>query len=91
MVTKELKNIEVTLIGCGDAVTLKASDTATDPNATYALDDFKAEKYMTLKDRENEGVTNYVPFHAVDHIAVNKTSASAADRPDPYGCEGGGE
>lgn len=86
MATKELKNIEVTLIGCGDAVTLNASDTATDPNATYALDDFKAEKYMALTDRENEGVTNYVPFHAVDHIIVTESEVEVADKPNPYGC-----
>lgn len=88
---KKLKSIEVGLIGCGDAVTLNASDTATEPIATYALDKFKAEEQMSFKDNGKE---YFVPFHAVDHIYVTESETSVADRPDPYGCEaegGGGE
>lgn len=80
---KKLKSIEVGLIGCGDAVTLNASDTATEPIATYALDEFKAEKQMSFK---NEGKEYFVPFHAVDHIYVDESEEEVADRPNPYGC-----
>ena len=81
---KKLKSIEVGLIGCGDAVTLNASDTATEPIATYALDEFKAEKQMSFKDNGKE---YFVPFHAVDHIYVSESDTEVADRPNPYGCE----
>ena len=86
---KKLKSIEVGLIGCGDAVTLNASDTATEPIATYALDEFKAEQQMSFKD---DGKEYFVPFHAVDHIYVSESETEVADRPNPYGCEpsGGG-
>lgn len=89
MAIKKLKEIEVTLIGCGDAVTLNASDTVTEPNASYALDEFKAEKQMKFKNNDN---TYYVPFHAVDHIVVGESETEVADRPSPYDCEpsGGG-
>ena len=90
MANKKLKSIEVGLIGCGDAVTLNASDTATEPIATYALDKFKAEDQMSFKD---DGKEYYVPFHAVDHIIVEESEVEVADRPNPYGCEaesGGG-
>lgn len=86
MATKKLKDIKVWLIGCSD-VNLSASDTATDPIATYALDSFKAEKQMNFKDGDS---TYFVPFHAVDHIVVNETDATVADKSDPYGCEDGG-
>lgn len=85
---KKLKTIEVGLIGCGDAVTLNASDTATEPIATYALDEFKAEKQMSFKD---DGKEYFVPFHAVDHIYVSESETSVADRPNPYGCEPSGD
>lgn len=86
---KELKTIDVTLIGCGDEATvLTASDTATDPQATYALDEFGKKDQMHFA---NDGKTYYVPFHAVDHIEVEKTTTTVADKPDPYGCDGGGE
>ncbi len=84
---KKLKSIEVGLIGCGDAVTLNASDTATEPIATYALDKFKAEQQMSFKDNGKE---YFVPFHAVDHIYVSESDTEVADRPDPYGCEPSG-
>lgn len=86
MATKKLKDIEITLIGCGDSVSLSASDTATEPIATYALDEFKAEKQMAFKDGDSK---YFVPFHAVDHIVVNETAESVADKADPYGCGGG--
>ena len=82
----KLKTIDITLIGCGDAVTLTAEDTTTAPIASYALDEFKRKEQMKFT---NDGTTYYVPFHAVDHIEVTETSASTPDRPDPYGCEGG--
>lgn len=83
MATKKLKKAEITLIGCGDAVTLTAQDTATEPIAKYALDAFSVENYMHF---ENEGKEYYVPFHAVDHIIVTETEAEVADKPNPYGC-----
>lgn len=83
--TKELKNIAVSVIGCEEASAISASDTVADPNATYALIDFKDEKYMKLKDRTNEGTTYFVPFHAVDHIIVTETEAEVADK-NAYGC-----
>lgn len=79
---KKLKSIEVGLIGGGDAVTLNASDTATEPIATYALDAFKAEKQMQFKDN---GTEYFVPFHAVDHIYVEETETEVEDK-NPYGC-----
>lgn len=85
---KKLKLIEVGLIGCGDAVTLNASDTTTAPIASYALDEFKRKEQMEFV---NDGKDYFVPFHAVDHIEVTETSASTPDRPDPYGCEGGSD
>lgn len=84
MATKKLKEAEITLIGCGDAVTLTAQDTVTEPNAKYALDAFSVENQMHFKNGDNE---YYVPFHAVDHISVRETEAEVADRPTPYGCE----
>lgn len=85
---KKLKSIEVGLIGCGDeAVVLNASDTAAEPIATYALDKFKAEQQMSFKDNGKE---YFVPFHAVDHIYVEESEESVADRPNPYGCEPSG-
>ena len=83
---KKLKTADITLIGCGDAVTLTAQDTATEPIAKYALDAFSVENQMHFKDGDAE---YYVPFHAVDHIEVTETTESVADRPNPYGCEGG--
>lgn len=83
MATKKLKSIEITLIGCGDAVTLTAQDTVTEPIAKYALDEFKAEKQMKFKNGED---MYYVPFHAVDNIAVTETEAEVEDRPNAYGC-----
>lgn len=82
MATKKLKSIEITLIGCGDAVTLTATDTVTEPNASYALDAFKAGKQMKFKNGED---TYYVPFHAVDHIEVVETETEVADK-NAYGC-----
>lgn len=84
MAKKELKTIAVNLLGCGSAVTLNASDTATDPQATYALDSFKREDYMDFKNGDAEYL---VPFHAVDHIIVQTSDAEVEDRPNPYGCE----
>lgn len=89
MAIKKLKNIDVTLIGCGDAVTLNAFDTVTDPDASYALDEFKAENQMKFKN-EDGTATYYVPFHAVDHINVSEDEEEVADRPNPYGCEPSG-
>ena len=83
MATKKLKTAEITLIGCGDAVTLTAQDTADKPIATYAIDQFKREKQMVF---ENEGSEYYVPFHAVDHIIVSETEATVPDKPSAYGC-----
>lgn len=83
MATKKLKSAEITLIGCGNAVTLTAQDTATEPIASYAIDEFKRENYMHF---ESEGAEFYVPFHAVDHIIVTKSEAEVADKPNPYGC-----
>ena len=80
---KKLKQADITLIGCGDAVTLTAIDTATEPIASYALDKFKAEDQMSFKD---DGTEYFVPFHAVDHIYVSESETSVADRPNPYGC-----
>ena len=82
----KLKTIDITLIGCGNAVTLTAEDTTTAPIASYALDEFKRKEQMEFV---NDGKDYFVPFHAVDHIEVTETSASTPDRPDPYGCEGG--
>lgn len=81
---KELKNAEITLIGCGDAVTLTAQDTVKEPIAKYALDEFGAEQHMQFV---NGDATYYVPFHAVDHIIVSESETEVADRPNPYGCE----
>lgn len=80
---KELKSIEVSLIGCSE-VKLNASDTATDPIASYALDSFGREEYMQFK---NGDTKYFVPFHAVDHIIVKANNAEVEDRPNPYGCE----
>lgn len=84
----KLKTIDITLIGCGNAVTLTAEDTTTAPIASYALDEFKRKEQMEFV---NDGKDYFVPFHAVDHIEVTETSASTPDRPDPYGCDGGSE
>ena len=83
MATKTLKKAEITLIGCGDAVTLTAQDTVTEPNGTYAIDFFKAESQMSFKNGED---AYYVPFHAVDHIVVTETEAEVEDRPNARGC-----
>lgn len=82
MATKKLKSAEITLIGCSEA-TLTASDTATEPNAKYALDAFSVENMMHFANGDNE---YYVPFHAVDHIVVTETETEVADKPTPYGC-----
>lgn len=84
MAKKTLKKAEITLIGCGDEVTLTAQDTATEPIAKYALDAFGVENHMHFT---SEGKEYYVPFHAVDHIIVTETEAEVEDRPNPYGCE----
>lgn len=83
MAKKELKEAKITLIGCGDKVTLTANDTTTDPQASYALDAFKREEYM---DFVNEGTEYLVPFHAVDNIVVTTSEAEVADKPSAYGC-----
>ena len=83
MATKKLKKAEITLINCGNEVTLTAQDTATEPIAKYALDAFGVENQMHFKNGDNE---YYVPFHAVDHIIVTETEAEVADKPNPYGC-----
>ncbi len=84
MATKKLKTANITLIGCGAAPTLTVADTATEPNATYAIESFKAEQRMKFKSGDD---TYYVPFHAVDHIEVTESETQVADKPDPYGCE----
>lgn len=83
MATKKLKQAVITLIGCGNAVTLTATDTVADPQATYALDAFGREDMMDFKNGDNE---YFVPFHAVDHIVVTETEAEVEDKPTPYGC-----
>lgn len=87
MAKKKLKSIEITLIGCGSAVTLQASDTVAEPTASYALDEFKREEQMQFENNDKE---YYVPFHAVDHIVVIETEETVEDRPTPYGCCPGG-
>lgn len=87
MATKKLKTASITLIDCGDSVVLTAIDTATEPNAKYALDAFSVENMMHFKSRDLDGEYEYyVPFHAVDHITVSETEAEVADKPSPYGC-----
>ena len=91
MATKKLKQAVITLIGCGNAVTLTATDTVADPQATYALDAFGREDMMhfTYVDTDTETGEKheyFVPFHAVDHIVVTESEAEVADKPSPYGC-----
>lgn len=87
MATKKLKTASITLIGCGDSVVLTAIDTATEPNAKYALDAFNEKNMMHFKSREVNGEFEYyVPFHAVDNIMVTESEAKVADKPNPYGC-----
>ena len=87
MAIKKLKDAEITLLGCGDEVTLTAQDTATEPIATYAIDQFKREEQMSFKATiEGTETQFYVPFHAVDHITVSETEATVPDKPSAYGC-----
>lgn len=83
MATKKLKKAEITLINCGDEVTLTAQDTVTEPYAKYALDAFSVGNQMHFK---TENAEYFVPFHAVDHIIVTETEVEVADKPSPYGC-----
>lgn len=86
MAKKELKSIEIHVIGCSEVAPITASDTAQNPIASYALADFKAENYMDIKKDDGE---YFVPFHAVDLIVVTSAQTEVADRPNPYGCEAG--
>lgn len=87
MATKKLKTAVITLISCGETMPLNAQDTADEPNATYAIDQFKREQQMSFKaTNEGQEAEFYVPFHAVDHIVVTETEATVPDKPSAYGC-----
>lgn len=83
MATKKLKALNIYLIGCGNDGPIDAIDTLTDPQATYALDAFKAEKHMRIS---YENGATYIPFHAVDYISIEENETEVADKPTPYGC-----
>ena len=83
MATKEIKSMSVYIFGKRIA-TLHPTETAADPQVSYALDSFKAKKIMEFT---VDGKKHLVPFHAVDYIVVTSSKTEVEDRPNPYGCE----
>ena len=75
---KSLKTITVKTIG-GNTIT--AADTVNKMIASAALSEFEMGKTMHIKTGADE--TTIVPFHAVDNILV-QVSTAAATRPDAY-------
>lgn len=90
MATKTLKHIDVALIGA-NVLSFAFSDTADNPQASYMLDDFARENYMHGVSDDQEGTIIYIPFHAVDMIAVEEQQTEVADKGDPYYCEPSGD
>lgn len=75
---KSLKSITVKTIG-GNTIT--CADTVNAMNASAALSEFEMGKTMHIKTGTDE--QTIVPFHAVDNILV-QVSTAAATRPDAY-------
>lgn len=81
--TKPLKTIEI-VTALAEAISV--NDEPRDAQASMALSQFLDDKMMVFKDGET---TVYVPFHAVNYLQSIVEQAQV-DRPDPYGCKGGG-
>ena len=75
---KPLKTITVKTIG-GNTIT--AADTVNKMIASAALSEFEMGKTMHIETGADE--KTIVPFHAVDNILV-QVSTAAATRPDAY-------
>lgn len=81
MASKTLKTIDITIIGANDSITI--NDTVDNPMASQMLESFGREDYMHCIAPEGE---IYIPFHAVEFIAVTESTADVPKKPNPYGC-----
>lgn len=73
---KVLKTLTIKTIG---GTTITAADTATEAIGSNALAQF--ENFQTMAITTESGVT-YVPFHAVDNIAVAVAQSEDITKPD---------
>lgn len=85
MATTYKKTLKTLTIKTAGGQTITAADTATDPIGSEALAQFLAQQTMAV--RGAEGAVTYIPFHAVDTIAVAVAQSDDITKADPYGCE----
>lgn len=79
MATTYKKVLKTLTIKTAGGTTITAADTATEAIGSSALAQF--ENFQTMAIKTQTGVT-YVPFHAVDTIAVAVSQSDDITRPD---------
>ena len=78
MATKLVNTVEVTVytFGGGEFTATDGEGSKAGTNAFYAFE------HGNVIEIPGEGSTTYVPYHAIDHITVTKTSESATYEDD---------